>query len=183
MTPRITEFSGTPSVGQWFLVPTLRGYWNNRFGTFPVIGAPHSDAEFLDFPEEHYHIDGRFLAPRVWQQLENLFQSSERAVAARPYMLYTYKNEKFPQGNVIAWRKRQFHRHFDYPFKDARTKQFRRLWRAFEGAHVVQGEYGWECPHRRAPLYNIIPDAKGRIVCPLHGLCWDAKTGANVRPE
>ena len=36
---------------------------------------------------------------------------------------------------------------------------------------------GWVCPHRGAHLGSIKPSDLGVIVCPLHGLEWDAVTG------
>lgn len=179
MTPKITEFVGVPEIGQFFLVPTLRGEWCNRKGIWPVLGPMHEDAEFLQFPHDHWHLDARFMNVAEWRHAArySVTRSADSSVAALPLM----KN-LLSHGDEIYWQRRAYRRHFQYPLTKVSVQQhFQRLHAQFEGVIAHRGEHGLVCPHRGAPLGSIAPNERGHIVCPLHGLCWDAATGRNIR--
>ena len=56
--------------GQFYLVPTVYGkWWASEPRPWPVIGAMHTDPEFFDFREPHYHIDARFVAQKWHDQV------------------------------------------------------------------------------------------------------------------
>src|SRR4051812_31817610 len=48
------------------------------------------------------------------------------------------------------------------------------------GTQAPRGRNGqWLCPHRGYPL-GTEPERSGLLVCPMHGLCIDAKSGRSV---
>jgi hypothetical protein len=56
------------AVGSFYEVPCMpvakqaRVYWMPSDLWVPVLGPKHADAEHLEFPWEHYHIDWRFIS-------------------------------------------------------------------------------------------------------------------------
>ena len=70
--PRITDLDGPPVVGRRYWVPTVTfayTLWVEAPRAWPVFLPRHSDAEFFDFPDPHYHVDPRFIGPAVWRRL------------------------------------------------------------------------------------------------------------------
>ena len=62
---------GDYEVGKLYRVPCLRATKDNSYGSrgwVPIIGPEHADAEFLNFPYMHWHIDWRFAADSVFKK-------------------------------------------------------------------------------------------------------------------
>lgn len=58
-------------LGKVYLVPTVFGHYESvpKFHQWPVIGPAHRDRDFFMVDKEHFHVDGRFITPSLWQQL------------------------------------------------------------------------------------------------------------------
>jgi hypothetical protein len=176
-----------PAVGVRYLVPMVDGEYNGKRAWWPVLGPKHEDAEFINFPHQHYHIDPRFLSKA---QVRFLGMSEESGT------LYAPKRKIYSQNvfasplheNTTPGLKRRIHSGVEhrarmmlrqmpsYPRYNARWLP------TLEDAYAdVKLKPGMVCPHRGAPLRGLTPDADGCVTCPLHGLRWNVTTGCLVR--
>ena len=51
-------------VGRFYVVPCVRAGWphiDDKPRWWPILGPQHEDAEFINFPYQHFHVDYRFL--------------------------------------------------------------------------------------------------------------------------
>lgn len=156
-------------AGRFYLVATVRAKWINRMGDWPVIGTLHEDRDILHFPEQHFHVDARFLPPS-YKDLWHVFIYPLHARRGQPPLpAPVMKRRKCITPHVpwfVDWRRNTG------PFYELRTH--------FAGRHCDKGKAGWICPHRHAALGSIQPEGHpeaGVITCPLHGLRIDAATG------
>ncbi len=156
----------------------------DRYGWVPVIGPEHEDAEHINFPHLHYHVDLRFVAAHAFN--------------ARLYALkwaYPGKSEEEYLGRLLG---------LPVTTKDADPVRFdglvietevgtrpllcKRAMPTFpraiarwipqlETAYAeCQLKPGLVCPHRGIPLADFVqPD--GTVTCPGHGLRFNAVTG------
>src|SRR6185369_16121551 len=65
----IRRKSMTPTweIGKYYRVPAVRvAIWHRFVGWLPVIGPKHEDAEFVNFPHQHFHVNWHFAPERVW---------------------------------------------------------------------------------------------------------------------
>ena len=189
----IDSMTSPPVAGRFYMVPTIRYRWNGYDGIWPVIGPKHEDAEIIGFPHQHYHVDGRFLTKRQWDQaggndiirqfgLDILTVAAISALAGSPLTQRTKDrtgNEPHPP---VVYRRRMCTRaRIDYLHEDAPPVYdmafFPKLRAAYKDDCLRATDAGWVCPHRGAHLGSIKPNDAGVIVCPLHGLEWDAVTG------
>lgn len=196
---RADRLTSPPEVGRFYLVPCVRYEYLYRLDWWPVMGRRHDDAEHLDFPWPHYHIDLRFLTRRQ----ANVICPPDDAVASWRNPVRPLDNETLaircantPLGEgtdqIIAMRhgplpRPQLRRRrctatsHDYPRARAeRHPPFRRMFSAFRGQQCQHGKAGWICPHKQFALGSIAPDADGILTCPLHGLRIDAASGKVV---
>jgi hypothetical protein len=67
---RITHLDAPPTVGQFYLVPTVRYIWHGGLRDWAVFLPLHEDARFFEFPHQHYHVDPRFIPVGLWERLE-----------------------------------------------------------------------------------------------------------------
>lgn len=176
---RITFLSEPPVVGRKYLVPTVFYGWLHQAKprTWPVLLPFHSDADFLAFPDPHYHVDARFLSPSDWQRA-NSYSSYYDAPTTCQGVPLARRGETHPP---IVWRARTCHRSVIRYSGIATSRITRRLLPHYGNAQARRVRTGWVCPHRGYPLGSA-PVVDGVITCPLHGLCIDAETG-RVIPE
>lgn len=160
---RVDQLKEPPVVGQFYLVPVVRGKWYDRVADFPVIGARHNDVEFFDFKREHYHLDYRFFRG-----------SYPRSASTAP--LHAHPN--FPLSKPILKRRKCLREQHIFDGPDRIMSPFRE---AYAGRQCASGKLGWVCPHRQIALGST-PVIDGVITCPLHGLRIDAGTGRVVPP-
>lgn len=161
-------------IGRYYRVPAvLVNDWWGFNGWLPVIGPMHEDAEIVNFPWLHFHIDWRFAATEVWKcwrdhrvpgghlamPIQCPDRDGSRVINRGPeprLMKYKRATDAFPQVHV-SWRAV--------------------LQRKFACAKLVNGV----CPHRGIPVSAM--HREGDILtCPGHGLQWNAITGAAVQP-
>lgn len=150
-------------IGRYYRVPVI---WNQRWRQFvPVLGPLHEDRAIIGFPEEHWHIDWRFVTERFWL----------RHSLGRLTPLATPISKRNTTGDVTMRRlkcKRAM------PVFPARTAGGPIPWLpaledAYAGATLKCGRI---CPHQGLPLAGC-PVQDGVVVCPGHGLAWDVATG------
>ncbi|OLP56807.1 hypothetical protein BJF92_12105 [Rhizobium rhizosphaerae] len=171
-TPRIETLSAAPEIGRYYLVPTVEGRWNDRLARWPVIGPRHSDAHCLQFDFQHYHLDPRFLVGNGWYW---------RSVQSQPLMI---SNRINPDGlPAPVWRRRKCQRLENPKAREFRADLAKRQVANFDchlsewaGRQARHDGQGWVCPHRNVPLASM-PVIDGAILCPLHLLLIDARTG------
>jgi hypothetical protein len=167
-------------VGKFYRVPCIKttkrcSYGHGAF--VPIIGPEHADAEFLNFPHSHWHIDWRFASAQVFSRAHwgHLRPSSHvyAVVLQRWAWGSPLYNHAFIEGDVVMKRMKCKRVLPPYPFKDA--KWLPKLEAAFASARMT----GMVCPHKGLPLEGCPLD--GDVVqCPGHGLRWNIKTGELV---
>lgn len=80
--------------GHFYLVPTVRAKWISRLADWPVIGPLHEDWKLFGFPDDHFHVDARFL-PASFKEPWRVFN----------YPLHAYRGEPPLPTPVIRRRK------------------------------------------------------------------------------
>lgn len=171
MAERITELSEPPVVGQFYLVPTVLWPWmGNAHRVWPVFLPRHDDAEHLNFPYQHYHIDPRFVQMRLLER-----DRLERDVQRTPISKWARAGAGYKEVPAPVWRLRKCH-HSLVVYQHGRKEPIEALGEHFAGTQAQRNRYGWVCPHRNAALGSILP-RDGVITCPLHGLRIRASDG------
>jgi hypothetical protein len=156
-------------AGNTYNVPCVEATVHGRRGTFVVFGPWHEDSEHLSFDAHHYHLDLRFAPDWVFS-----YGTPPAALAITEVC------------SQVNFRRRKMRRAMPiFPFVRYRTGRlcgngptFERLAAAFSksrlGSHL-------QCPHKGASLAHL-PAVCGVLVCPLHGLCFDERTGNAIDP-
>lgn len=134
-----------------------------RINFVPVLGGFHDDAEIINFPYLHIHIDFRFL---------NVDYSRFVTRNHLNLMTYVLVAEIPDKVKVVLKRRKCRHQTRKFPKTDFAAK----LEEAFEGKKAV----GAICPHRGLRLSDGHKTKTGDIICAGHGLCWD-KNGSVKR--
>lgn len=179
---RIDELTAPPVVGQFYLVPTVRDWWYDRMGIWPVLPPFHEDKEIIGYPYDHIHVDHRFLTTRQQIFAARVKSTVADAVDRTPISRY---DSDAKRGLTLArprpeieWRRRPC-THAGKAAHLARTESswFSKLESAYAACTLKPGLI---CPHRGAHLGSMPVDAEGNVVCPMHGLKWNVATGEMV---
>ncbi|MCW8132655.1 MAG: Rieske 2Fe-2S domain-containing protein [Planctomycetota bacterium] len=164
----VRTLSSPPVIGRYYKVPCLQkdGRW------WPVTGEKHEDLDYIGFEPAHFHLDVRFIPPQLIRGYSTRYGPYGHFFAS---VMHDGKTE----GGWIdcgkpALRARLCYR--DWPRYPA---VFRKLHEAYKSAKLAACRV---CPHRGYPLNQVTP-RDGKLICPLHGLVWDAKSGANVQVQ
>ena len=183
-------------LGHCYDVPVVRGRW---YGTapadWPVLGPRHDDREIIGFDQQHYHLDGRFIAPRLWRTVVNKQKARDRAFPAKLFcptlprgwaatlnIVLTVHPSPLPTREVVPLGTRRLRlRRQPPPDLDTHyaaahglfTKWYEPLQDAYQDARLR----GHVCPHRGADLTGLPLDDEGCVTCPLHGLRWHVESG------
>ncbi len=158
----------TYEIGRYYRVPVVEARLGTLLSQWPVIGPRHEDAEFINFPDEHYHLDYRFLTLRQKRFLTRL--DGDRSI-------YTHVLH-LPPLNPLGLRLRKCRQVYpQYPGRGPRW--LKDLSAAFKRHRLGEGLI---CPHRGASLRGLDVQ-NGCITCPLHGLKWDLQTRKCVPPD
>lgn len=173
---RIDRLDGSPVVGRYYLVPVVTIRWNGHLDAWPVIGPAHNDVEFFQFPQEHYHIDGRFLSARQWRVADDTWRTAVDNIQSAP--LHAANGKVLPKPTLNKRRCRLS----DLGYVHGDKSQIKEIRTHFAGQQCERGKGGWICPHRKASLGSIAA-IDGVITCPLHGLRIDAATGVTLAAE
>lgn len=153
-----------------FVQRDCRVGWIPRDGWMPVIGPKHTDAEHLEFPFEHFHIDWRFVVER---QLERVYGAPHSQVI-------TSATGLFDVSGPVELKVRTCRRVM--PTFPAPPRRYTATWRRWQHLERAQAftcnklKPGGICPHRGIDLTPFAqPD--GTAICPGHGLRWNLATG------
>lgn len=176
------------TVGGYYRVPCLKtkpalasSTWKPVWGGawVPITGPLHRDAEHINFPQAHWHVDLRFLAGSILRTLT--------AYGRTPYSIPLQMHPVEPQGGLMV---ENVFESFVVGGVESRLMKCKRLWPpyprdkakwlpALEKAFCASKMKGMVCPHRGIPLDGA--EREGDVVtCPAHGLRWNVKTGELV---
>lgn len=176
---RIEDVS-EPEVGRFYDVPAIRSVPSATFGgsfwrgsMVPIIGTLHEDAEHINFPEEHWHVDWRFVGGYSWHIIQKDVErhiayyhhigAGDDAILKRPIV----KCSTVGEIERVRMKCRR-----DTPKWSNELPWTRALEDAYAGSSARCGV----CPHRGMPLAGA-PIENGARVCPGHGLAFDVTTG------
>jgi hypothetical protein len=165
-----------PKVGKYYMVKCVKliKIWGALY--VPVIGNFHTDKE-LAFDIEHIHIDYRFMPYKTVKKL--LYNRFLMAWSLTTLQSSILKNKKF---KII---RRKMHREFvDFPnvneLKGSFKRKYIKLQDTMKNNHckLIDGHI---CPHKGTSLKNVLPNEKGLLKCPTHGLLFSSKTGNLIK--
>ncbi len=160
------------TIGRFYRVPTVRARLYQRLRDWPVIGPQHEDAQFINFPHQHVHVDWRFVCDADFKFATRAY----RPPLAVPLCTGHGTPNMFELPPPMLKRRVCRREMPQWPLKQ--LAWLRPLEDAFAGRCLKPGLV---CPHRGFPLKGLPPDADGVVTCPGHGLSFNAYTGLMVR--
>lgn len=186
--------SGPYQAGRFYRVTVVRAEWWGPVRWWAVFGPRHDDAALLDFPHQHYHVDGRFIPPGIWAELQEAAHANKSGLLRHVFTPITsVRPEGSASGSLIG---SPLVRDTDLlPTPDWISVKRRKCWRTETGYPDPQASsFSWlpklraafskarlgpdlVCPHQGGQLATIEPDPDGCVTCPMHGLRWDLATG------
>lgn len=190
MSAQLLSAVARPEVGRFYLVPCIkvercaRSALMDADGWVPVLGSKHRDAEHIEFPDEHYHVDWRFVGARGYR---NVMATS---FAPHGSVLTSDGSDPWNRGVHRASELRRIKCKREMPIFPSRqmlgTSSTRvsgtppaTRWARLERAQAVvcnKLKPGNVCPHRGIAL-DQFAQADGTAICPGHGLRWNLATG------
>lgn len=181
-----TESAIAFTVGWYYPVPhvqLIKSFWGLHANSFlPVIGPLHDDREIIGFADQHWHIDFRFLNVRLW----NAWGRGRRGRLNVFGRVVSLKNTTAAVTSRVVRCKRAmpvFPTVVSSPWStktDLQTVSWLKPLEDAFAAHRIKTSCA-TCPHRGVPLTGLPVNKDGVIVCPGHGLAWNATTGELVR--
>lgn len=158
--------SATMIVGKYYRVPVVEASIDMRVGFYVVLGAWHEDKQWINFEKHHYHLDLRF-APQ-WiidsRRWPHSIAVHDPLILSGPFMRRRKMRREMPLFPIARG-------YIDgHPFPA--------LCSAFADSQLGPHQ---QCPHKGLSLASLQP-VNGVLVCPLHGLCFDAASGRNIAP-
>lgn len=159
-----------PEIGKFYLVSAVRTK-KFRIGNslliartvVPVMGEQHTDPD-IGFPNEHLHIDWRFLEEKIFRQFARVDDTGLSFPLVR---ILLSKQVEGSLGKVAL----QYKRHI--PFE----KRF--WWPKLEEKYKNSTMKNNVCPHRGIICKNANA-FNGVVVCSGHGLAWSMLDGRMV---
>lgn len=165
---KIDELDKPPVVGRFYLVPCFRLAVLFDEEWIPVHGSAHDDPE-IGVLVLHRHVDARFVSKRLQKKLD-LVQGGS-SVLAVPVCDSGSVKVKSPVYRKMKCRRTMPAIEEFGPIPGEMTGTIRTIHRC--GVNPERPV----CPHRGYDL-RTIPEVNGVVTCPLHGLAFDAETGA-----
>jgi hypothetical protein len=151
------------------MVPVIRDYpLGGKLGTWPVIGPKHSDIDFLNFRDEHYHVDARFVTAAQERAITVGGQRSLEAVVGS-WPLASYRHE-LPKGRPALARLKCRRSAYGYAYGHQPAIKKLREHYGDPAEPIRLADRRLLCPHRKADLSSFAPGDDGLVICPLHGL-------------
>lgn len=181
----ITDLREPPIVGRFYLVPTIRYWWADKFADWPVNGPLHHDKD-INFPALHYHVDARFLTKRQRKHanyaynIANIPRYNSHPISEAQQFCYLRLWGPIPR--QPTYLKRQC-TSLDYDWKaPTLPRPESPSWLKYNPAVAIHRPDGRIlCPHRKVDLSQFTADENGFVTCPLHGLkvrCFYPEKGA-----
>lgn len=181
---KITELTSAPTVGEFYMVPTVHYHWAGRYFDWPVILPLHFDPD-LNFDVPHWNVDVRFTDAAIHEHCRTYALGPMRM--AEHYAQLGLEGEAIgidcaaivaliygPPGGVLptrpTWKRLRCER-----------SEYVRAYRCPVITEKVQSQFPdpalpairhgrMFCPHKGADLTGVAPDADGFVRCPLHQL-------------
>ena len=164
---RLIENTTDPQIGDFFIVRTVEFKRNNMLLKWPVFAKSHSDKDYQ--PEEHYHIDWRFMTESIMLEhrkyYQNLYPNYWKDLNAE-YFEPIMKDTEVISESYEKWK---YLRNFDFP-----KEQFIKIEKKMIDCGAKMKNM--RCPHHGTNLTSCKP-VNGVVTCPQHGLRWNIKTG------
>lgn len=160
-------------VGKYYLVPHVCVSPHVEvLRAVPVIGPPHEDAEFIGFPDRHYHPDRRFVSDR-WL---DYYGTGPYGRSAHWGIVYSFQiNGRDTEMFEIGLKRVKLRRVVETFRKDAPWLQ--KLEKAYASDRLRDGMI---CPHRGISCRGVKVNDQKCVVCPGHGLQFNVETGRLV---
>jgi len=141
---------------------------DSRIYDIPLFDNLHADSQF-GFPNQHYHIDGRFyIHPRMQHEFSITSGHTSAVIVPEKTKSYKFiglviknlKCERLKTGLIIP----------EHPTEKQRPKveMYEKWYQGFVGKTCE----GRKCPH----LGTEMLEKDGRLVCPMHSLTADIIT-------
>jgi hypothetical protein len=155
--------------GKLYLVPCVQVLSKTGVQGFgqgewvPVLDSLHRDPD-INFPPLHYHYDWRFVSPKKDIRISavlNIWYGSREKKPLSP-------EDQLVSLETTLKRRKCYEPDFVFPSN---------LCKKLEPLHASVTMIDRICPHRGVSLKNCPARYDGSIVCPAHGLAWDADTG------
>lgn len=172
-------------IGKTYRVPTIYAEdWHvcRYTGWLPIMGPLHEDAEHVNFPYQHWHIDWRFASKRLFDRItwpaRHMLQP--RYKTAEQYCYAWPVQQKDNIGRTIVAKPPELRRMTCKRALPGFPRTAAKWIPALECAYAGSKLKNLRCPHRGIPLDGIAP-VDGIVTCPGHGLRWNVQTGELVR--
>jgi hypothetical protein len=144
-----------------------------------VIGPLHHDKEGINFPHNHYHIDGRFLPPHI---AKHAYESCTARIASTINNFPLYRRGEEHVALPVLKRRKCTNLDYEWIIPDSLTAKWGLIEKYGAPAPAIHLKDGRIlCPHRKANLSSFPPDENGRVRCPLHGLVVDCTRPLTVK--
>lgn len=170
-------------IGKRYWVWCIRTSRRAGYGCahMPINGPWHEDAAIIRFPDEHYHVDWRFVARLQWERCIRYYWHSSDLGRVQTKVLTAWAIAPGINGNpaVPVLRLRMCHR--DAPDFPGIGPWMKELEAKFKDHRLP--DKCFTCPHRGIDLRSGNVRADGTVVCPGHGLKWNLKTRRLVPRE
>lgn len=171
------------TIGKYYSVPTVYGQLYATLAHWPVIGPKHEDAEIINFPDLHYHVDWRFVPQRLlarvgWDFTMRRSSCSFDLPGQRSLGMPLHEGHMNVEGLPPPIQRRLKCKR-DFPPYPA-ASFIAPLEKKFAGCRLKKNH---ACPHRGVPLGSLPRDEHGVAQCPAHGLRWNLNTGLMVREK
>lgn len=171
---KVTDCDRPLILREEYLVPHIHvrqhGSW------MPIVLPLHNDADFLNFPIDHYHYDIRFLYLREMRLIvgNSLVCMSMQAITAYIGSQVVGNDLGDCDLATIKFFKRKCRRqNFDWLLNyRGKIKRFADFEDYFCGIKARIAPCG-KCPHKGVDLRQVLPDENGIKTCPAHGLRFD----------
>jgi hypothetical protein len=172
--PSVLRLSEPPVVGRTYLVPCVVAGFHHEY--LPVqTEFPHDDASNGFGDQPHYHVDYRFL-PQDWY---DRYLANEE-VGGKPSNLWLLVFWQIRLAGLGDTTMRAMECLREAPPPASLDTYFgfmlERLEPKFKDATLPACK---KCPHKGTPLGSY-REVNGVLLCPGHGLSWDAKTGRMI---
>lgn len=146
-----------------------RPAWVPRSLFIPILGGLHEDREIIGFPDDHWHIDWRFVPETSWRAIGKLYSRERDHNTTAAYRVISEKNTT---GIIFRKKRKCLRSHITFP---SIGQWHEKLEETYASARMKC----MTCPHRGISLIGS-PAVNGALICPGHGLAWSAKTGAMI---
>ncbi len=173
-TPALADLREPPVIGRFYMVPVVDDYpYLSRWDQWPVLGPKHTDIAHFNFPDQHYHLDARFLTARQRQFLTRRglpWSKTDPVAAIVQASPLNYRGIPLPSGRPRLARRKCTGLCVPYIFADRTPVKAMRADYPSPAHPIRKPDGRLLCPHRKVNLSSFAPDADGNVTCPLHGL-------------